>query len=79
MGFPAHQNAAGVNPLCFNNFLFRYIVRLVGKDAHPTAFLFQKLGFAGVSNCKQKSGFINRFYNILNGIKLSGRLKPLQN
>ncbi|MBR6027282.1 MAG: hypothetical protein IK065_06795 [Neisseriaceae bacterium] len=33
----------------FNNFLFRHIVRLVGKNAHPTAFLFQKLGFAGVS------------------------------
>ncbi|MBR6026850.1 MAG: hypothetical protein IK065_04550 [Neisseriaceae bacterium] len=50
MSFPAHQNAVGVNQLYFNNFLFNHIGRLVGNDAHPTAFLFQKLGFAGVSD-----------------------------
>ncbi|MBR6026978.1 MAG: hypothetical protein IK065_05205 [Neisseriaceae bacterium] len=50
MGFTTHQNAVGVNPLYFNNFLFSPIGRLVGKDAHHTAFLFQKLGFADVSN-----------------------------
>ncbi|MBR6026168.1 MAG: hypothetical protein IK065_01020 [Neisseriaceae bacterium] len=50
MCFTAHQNAVGVNSLYFNNFLFLPIGRLVGKDAHPTAFLFQKLGFAGVSS-----------------------------
>ncbi|MBR6025995.1 MAG: hypothetical protein IK065_00140 [Neisseriaceae bacterium] len=44
MGFPAHQNAVGVNLLYFNNFLFSSIGRLVGWEAHPTAFLFQKLG-----------------------------------
>ncbi|MBO4576172.1 MAG: hypothetical protein J5680_03580 [Neisseriaceae bacterium] len=49
MGIPAHHNAVGVNPLYFNNFLFRPVGRLVGWQAHPTAFLFQKLGFAGVS------------------------------
>ncbi|MBR6026089.1 MAG: hypothetical protein IK065_00625 [Neisseriaceae bacterium] len=49
MGFLSHQNTVGVNPLYFNNFLFNPIGRLVGKDAHPTAFLFQKLGFAWVS------------------------------
>ncbi|MBR6026897.1 MAG: hypothetical protein IK065_04795 [Neisseriaceae bacterium] len=50
MCFPAHQNTAGVNQLYFNNFLSNPIGRLVGKDAHPTAFLFQKLGFARVSD-----------------------------
>ncbi|MBR6026056.1 MAG: hypothetical protein IK065_00455 [Neisseriaceae bacterium] len=44
-----HHNAVGVNLLYFNNFLFNPIGRLVSKDARPTAFLFQKLGFAGVS------------------------------
>ncbi|MBR6026252.1 MAG: hypothetical protein IK065_01450 [Neisseriaceae bacterium] len=44
-----HQNAVGVNSLYFNNFLFRLIEQLVDQEAHPTAFLFQKLGFAGVS------------------------------
>ncbi|MBR5941495.1 MAG: hypothetical protein IKZ88_09600 [Neisseriaceae bacterium] len=53
MGFPAHQNAAGVNPFYFNNFLFRPIGRLVGWESHHTAFLFQKLGFAWVSNTYQ--------------------------
>ncbi|MBR6026701.1 MAG: hypothetical protein IK065_03780 [Neisseriaceae bacterium] len=48
MGFPVHQNVVGVNLLYFNNFLFRPIGRL-GLKAHPTAFLFQKLGFAEVS------------------------------
>ena len=47
-----HQNAAGVNQLYFNNFLFLPIGRLVDKDDHPTAFLFQKLGFAWVSICE---------------------------
>ncbi|MBR5674869.1 MAG: hypothetical protein IKX14_00315 [Neisseriaceae bacterium] len=33
----------------FNDFYSALSGGLVGKDAHPTAFLFQKLGFAGVS------------------------------
>ncbi|MBR5940905.1 MAG: hypothetical protein IKZ88_06560 [Neisseriaceae bacterium] len=33
----------------FNSFLFRPVGWLVGWEANPTAFLFQKLGFAGVS------------------------------
>ncbi|MBR6027038.1 MAG: hypothetical protein IK065_05515 [Neisseriaceae bacterium] len=57
MGFPVYQNAVCVNPLYFNNFLFSTVGRLVGQEAHPTAFLFQKLGFAGVS-CQQ---FIKHF------------------
>ncbi|MBR6026911.1 MAG: hypothetical protein IK065_04865 [Neisseriaceae bacterium] len=45
----------------FNNFLFRPIGRLVGQDAHPTAFLFQKLGFAGVSIVAIRCG---RYYEV---------------
>ena len=36
-----HQNAAGVNLLYFNNFLFRPIGRLVGWEAHPMALPFK--------------------------------------
>ncbi|MBR6027401.1 MAG: hypothetical protein IK065_07395 [Neisseriaceae bacterium] len=50
----------------FNNFSFNPIGRLVGKDAQPTAFLFQKLGFAGVSIYKKSAGKISKY--------LSGRL-----
>ncbi|MBR6026257.1 MAG: hypothetical protein IK065_01475 [Neisseriaceae bacterium] len=42
MGFPAHQNAVGVNQLYFNNFLFNPIGRLVGKDAHLRRFFLKK-------------------------------------
>ncbi|MBR6027013.1 MAG: hypothetical protein IK065_05390 [Neisseriaceae bacterium] len=41
----------------FNNFLLCHIGRLVSREAHPTAFLFQKLGFAGVSKSLPESIF----------------------
>ncbi|MBR6026972.1 MAG: hypothetical protein IK065_05175 [Neisseriaceae bacterium] len=37
----------------------------MGQEARPTAFLFQKLGFAGVSFCATttlKSSHISQFY-----------------
>ncbi|MBR6027142.1 MAG: hypothetical protein IK065_06060 [Neisseriaceae bacterium] len=40
-GFPAHQNAVGVNPLYFNNFLFRHIGRLVGWKPTIRRFFFK--------------------------------------
>ncbi|MBO4576116.1 MAG: hypothetical protein J5680_03300, partial [Neisseriaceae bacterium] len=43
------HNAVGVNLLYFNDFYSALSGGLVGWQAHPTAFLFQKLGFAGVS------------------------------
>ncbi|MBR6026652.1 MAG: hypothetical protein IK065_03530 [Neisseriaceae bacterium] len=46
VGFPAHPNAVSVNPLYFNNFLFRSIGRLVGWEAHTTVFkLFRQTYF----------------------------------
>ncbi|MBR6026743.1 MAG: hypothetical protein IK065_04005 [Neisseriaceae bacterium] len=44
-----HHNAVGVNLLYLTTFYFHPIWRLVSHEAHPTAFLFQKLGFARVS------------------------------
>ena len=51
-----HQNSVGVNSLYFNDFYSSLLGGLVGNDAHPTAFIFQKIGFAGVSNGKN-NGF----------------------
>ncbi|MBR6027382.1 MAG: hypothetical protein IK065_07300 [Neisseriaceae bacterium] len=45
MGFPAHQNAVGVNPLYFNNFLFHYIGRLVGCVVPTYGVSFSKIRF----------------------------------
>ncbi|MBR6027180.1 MAG: hypothetical protein IK065_06260 [Neisseriaceae bacterium] len=45
MDFPAHHNAVGVNPLYFNNFLFRHIGRFGGQGCPPYGVYFSKIRF----------------------------------
>ncbi|MBR6027351.1 MAG: hypothetical protein IK065_07145 [Neisseriaceae bacterium] len=45
MGSPAYQNAVCVNPLYFNNFLFRPVGRLVDQEVHAYGVSFSKITF----------------------------------